>query len=290
MIDAEFEWREKRDKLELDSLKNSNDLEDYWRKLRLKKEREAAEEEWEIREALARRRQQLEEDLFHSAIQLSRGLIDLAFQEKESKIEAIREFYDEQIQLAGDNERARKELEIKRDREIIKQRELEKREEKRRAVWRILAETAVNVVEAFPNFVLMGLAASLGAVQAASVRRLKKGAIDLKGGKQGEDSIPALLMPGESVMTREETKDSRNILKAIRAKKLNDQVLKDIVSGRSGGTQVKNIFDDSKIVKEIRDLKNAQVDIVERHGLIMKAQRKSDTYTRYVRIKTFGKF
>src|SRR5690606_30114948 len=186
-------------------------------------------------------------------------------------------------QLAGDNERARKELEIKRDREITKQRELEKREEKRRAVWRILAETAVNVVEAFPNFVLMGLAASLGAVQAASVRRLKKGAIDLKGGKQGEDSIPALLMPGESVMTREETKDSRNILKAIRAKKLNDQVLKDIVSGRSGGTQVKNIFDDSKIVKEIRDLKNAQVDIVERHGLIMKAQRKSDTYTRYVR-------
>src|SRR5690606_4947352 len=82
-----------------------------------------------------------------------------------------------------------------------------------------------------------------------------------------------------------ETKASRGILKAIRAKKLSDKVMDDIISGRSGGTAVGS-FDDRRLLKKLDEVKNAQPDIIERAGMIYEVRRKGDNYRQIVRSKS----
>jgi hypothetical protein len=215
-----------------------------------------------------------------------------------ARIDAARSFYDEQVALAGDNERAKKELRIKEEREII---ELEKRRadrEKKASQAGILVNTALGVMKVFAGegtfadkIVRALIVAAEGASQYAIASRARyyaKGALNIDGpGTKTSDSIPAFLSKGESVMTADETGSSMNILKSIRAKKLNDKVLKDLVSGKSGGSAVP-VFDDSKIIKELRELKNATPDIELRAGMVYKGHKMGENYTRWIRSKSMG--
>ena len=63
------------------------------------------------------------------------------------------------------------------------------------------------------------------------VMALADGVIDLQGGVRGKDSIPSLLMPGESVMTTAETRDFYPTLTAIRKGDIAPELLNGISKG-----------------------------------------------------------
>jgi tape measure domain-containing protein len=275
-------------KIEAENDKRSFELWKYFQDLRIEKKREYEDEQIAIMEDAAARKRRIEEDLFNGSLAIARALIDFMFNSRSNEQEQVRENFDEQIKLAGDNERARKELEIKRERSISAARERDKEEEKKQARNKILAGTAVNIVEAFPNYILMAVAAALGAVQLAEVQKLKDGVIDLKGpGTKTSDSIPARLSKGESVMTADETASSKGIFKAVRARKLNDKVLKEITSGKSGGQSIQS-FDDSRLLKKLDEVKNATPDVKRVGNLMYETKVKTDTYKMWVRSKSMN--
>lgn len=218
----------------------------------------------------------------------------------QARIDAARDFYSEQIELAGDNERAKDELRIKEDRAIKKLEKEKADREKKAAKAGIIVSTALGIIRVFTEngltfadkLIKAAIVAAQGASQLAVASRARyyaKGEIDIKGPGTGtSDSISARLSRGESVMTAEETLSSKGIFKAVRARKLNDRVMKDIVSGRSGGAAAVG-FDDSNIVKGLQDLKNSQPDIIQRANLAYDVRKKGEYYKQIVRSKSFRK-
>lgn len=208
-------------------------------------------------------------------------------------------FYDEQILLAGDNERAKKELAIKRDREeqALRRKAFEADKEAKRLT--TIINGAAGIINAFAtlpypaalvaSLLIAGQTASqVAVINKQQYRGFAKGVIDLQGPGTGtSDSIPARLSKGESVMTAKETEESKGILKAVRAKTLNDKVLQEIASGRSGGSSVQ-VFNDSNIIKKLDEVKNAQPDIVQRGNLIYETRKKSDNYKQWIRSKSMN--
>lgn len=215
----------------------------------------------------------------------------------QARIDAARDFYDNQIELAGDNERAKDQLRLKEDK-AIKKLEREKADrEKKAARGGIIVSTALGIMKVFAGegtfadkIIKALIVAAQGASQLAVANRAKyyaKGEIDIKGGTPGKDSIPSMLAPHESIMTADETKSSSGILKAVRAKRLNDRVLKEIVSGRSGGSSTTS-FDDSRLLKKLDEVKNATPDITKRANLVYETRKDGDKYKKTVRSKSMG--
>lgn len=282
------EFNEDIAKREKENAKRSADLQDYFRELRIKKEKEASDEAIRIAEDEAARKQQINEDLHYAAFTLARSLVDFAFSSRDSELEQIRSFYDEQEALAGDNERARMEIDIKRERALKKAREEEKQEEKKQARNRIIAGTAVNIVEAFPNAILMALAAALGVVQLGTVQRLRQGGWVKGPGTETSDSIPIMASKNEFMVNADAARKSPNLLEAINSKKLTDQALRG--AARDGGS-----FSDKGIRSELRNVikelqENRPDDVVERHGRLMRATKRTRDHVQYVRVNVMGDF
>jgi hypothetical protein len=122
------------------------------------------------------------------------------------------------------------------------------------------------------------------------VPRFAKGKIDIQGpGTTTSDSIPARLSKGESIMTAAETRASYKILKSVRAGKLNDDVMKDIVSGRSGGhSHIVNQFDDSRILGKLDEIRRSQPDYMKHGNILYEVRSKTDTYRKKTRSKSMG--
>ena len=216
----------------------------------------------------------------------------------QNRLNNLRNFYDEQQILAGDNDRAKQALRLKEERETaeLQKKIAQKQKEARR--FSVIIDTAAGIARAFataPNIAVAIVQAALVAAQGASQlaiinrtqARFAKGVIDLKGPGTGtSDSIHARLSRGESVMTAKETKGSMGILKDIRAKKLNDNVLQSLKLTTDG---VRNVgMDDSRIVKEIRDLKNSQPNIIEQSGRLYKQYNRGKNYKVKIHIKNMG--
>ena len=83
----------------------------------------------------------------------------------------------------------------------------------------------------------------------AEAQQFADGVINLEGGVRGKDSIPAMLMPGESVMTTQETNDFLPTLSAIRKGDIAPELLNGIVQG-GGNTQVIEVPRDSLQIDE----------------------------------------
>lgn len=227
----------------------------------------------------------------------------ISFEEAEvaslqNRLNNLRNFYDEQQILAGDNERAKQELRLKEERETaaLQKKIAQKEREARR--FSVIIDTAAGIVRAFATsptiaqgIVNAAIVAAQGASQLAIINRtqprFKDGVINLKGPGTGtSDSIQARLSRGESVMTAKETQNSMGILKDIRAKKLDDQVLKDLKLSSGGVTY--NGMDDSRIVKEIQELKASQPNIIEQSGKLYKQYSKGKSYKIKSRISAMG--
>lgn len=279
------ENRQKTADAERDAAKRSADHVAYYEELKKKKVAETEAEKIRIMEDAAARKRRIEEDIFYASVTFARALTDAIFESRQSEIDQLQDYYNEQQRLAGDNARFREELDIRRERAIKQAREREKEEEKRRARGRIIAETAINIVEAFPNFVLMGLATALGAVQLATVQRLKDGGWVKGPGTETSDSVPALLSKNEFVVNADAAKRSPMLLDAINSKKLSDEALRG--AARNGGFSDKGIREELRnVIKELQS--NRPDDLVERHGLLMRATKRSRDHVQFVRAKVMG--
>lgn len=225
-------------------------------------------------------------------------IVDIELYNYEKRIENLRNFYDQQNSLAGDNERYKMELRVKEQRETEKLEKQLARKQKQARLFSIAIDTAASIAKAWVNpgwpaaIPLSAFLLAQGAVQAAIVQRtpmgFKDGVIDLKGpGTETSDSIRANLSRGESVMTAKETKTSPNILKAIRAKTLDDQKLARIVAVNRGAIGTGGLTDISPLVKATQRVERAIAsnDITRKGSIIYEAKKESENFTRYIRSK-----
>jgi hypothetical protein len=223
----------------------------------------------------------------------------------DARVQQAARFYDEQILLAGDNERRQLELKIKskREEDRLRRDAFEKEKEARRAS--TVINGAAGIVRAFATLDFYQAIAASAVIAAETIAQLaainqqtarfKDGVIDLKGPvSKTSDSIPARLSRGESVMTADETSGARGILEDIRAGRLNDRVLAKTIDDKVlerlklSGTGVSMVgMDDSRIVKEIHELKGSLEGFEEKHGQLWKYTKKSETMKQYVRAKSF---
>jgi hypothetical protein len=230
----------------------------------------------------------------------AQSLLQKEISDFDIKIQATRDFYDEQILLAGDNEKAKDRLRLEEDKKI---KQLEKQRadrEKKAALTGIIVNTALGIIKAIATAVTIydGLVEAAGvAIEGASQYAIAsranyyaKGVIDLKGPGTGtSDSIPSMLSRGESIMTAKETQDSNKTLKAIRAKTLNDKVLDRIVNqAKSGGGVVG--FDDSRLLESNKRIERAvrSNDIVRKGSTIYEAKQEGENMKRYIRSKSLN--
>lgn len=229
------------------------------------------------------------------------SIIDAELERDQKRLDNLKSFYDHQIMLAGDNDRAKQELRIKEEREteILQKRIFEKEKRLRRA--QALIDGAAGVAKAFataPNIYVGILLAALVAAQTASqiaminrqsfakgVIDVGRGAIDLKGkGTATSDSIPANLSRGESVMTAWETRVAGDVLRDVRAKKLDNRVLRQLKEGRA--PIVSDKFNDERIIKAIKEQKHP--DIVSASNIVYESRQYNNDYKKRVRSRSMG--
>ena len=215
------------------------------------------------------------------------------------RINALNDFYNQQIALAGDNDKAKQQLQKDHDKKLADLERQRAQAAKKAALNTILINTAIGITKAFATsatiydgIIEAAFVAAEGASQyaIASRQQYKDGVIDVKGpGTSRSDSIPAMISVGESVMTAKETKESGRTLRAIRAKKLNDKVLDKIMSSGSRGPVVGG-FDDTRLVAETRKVAKAAAgnDLVRKGSIIYEAHKEGENLTRYIRSKTLN--
>lgn len=224
------------------------------------------------------------------------SVITAGIQEQANQYDAelnhLRAYYDEAMNLAGDNEKVKKELAIKRDREerVLRQKAFEADKEAKRLTTIINAAAAViNAFATLPypaaivaSVAIAGeTAAQLAIIANTSYKGYKDGVLNLKGpGSETSDSIPARLSKGESVMTAKQTRESFGILSDIRAGRLNDRVIKQLVN--NGGSQA--ILDDTRIVKAIENQPKPP-SLVKQGRQIYEVYEDKQRNKRYIRSK-----
>jgi hypothetical protein len=190
----------------------------------------------------------------------------------QNRITNIRNHYDNELLLAGDNERRKKEIAIKEAREIEKvRRDIAMKEWQSRRNG-VLIDTAAGIAKNFaqypwPEWIIpVAVTTAQGAAQLSAIDRARprfaKGVLNLQGPGTGtSDSISAYLSKGESVMTADETRNSLGILKAIKENKIDDRILKNI--DFTGGRTVHASLNDSRIVDELQAIRKGQYNIEE---------------------------
>lgn len=210
------------------------------------------------------------------------------------RLNDLKKFFSDQIELAGNNEQAKRALRKREEKETTElNRQIFEKEKKTRRS-QALIDGAAGVVKAFATYpwpVALIISALLTAKTLSQINIINKqksgyakGVIDLKGpGTATSDSIPANLSRGESVMTAWETRHAGDVLKDIRAKKLDNKILKNLKQGREPVQSQQN-FNDSNIIKAIE--RNRPPDIVEQSGIVYRVTQKSDTYRNKVRAKS----
>lgn len=225
------------------------------------------------------------------------SFLETEIQALQNQMSQIKRHYQLQQELAGDNERAKSELRIREDREIaaLAKRQFEREKSLRKA--QVVVDGAAAAIKAFvtaPNvYVAIAQAALIAGTVIAQLRniekaqpRFAKGVIDLKGPGTGtSDSIPARLSKGESVMTAWETKHAGDVLKDIRAKKLDNKALRELKQGRPP-IQSQQVFDDSKIIHAINQ--NKAPDVVKQSNIVYEVRQHTETMRRKQRAKSMN--
>lgn len=210
----------------------------------------------EKRKALEKMRKQLADftiDAAHSVLtalnESQTEVEDSHLASLEKQLDELDDFYSAALDRTGNNTRAREEMEVEfndKKRKLEKEKEAEsiaadqrqKEREKKERLRQIAIDAAAGIIRALtisPGIgkgggIAAGIIAGEAIIQTAVVNKFKKGVIDLRGpGTETSDSIPAMLSRRESVMTANETKTSGVLLKAIRAKKLDDRIFDKLI-------------------------------------------------------------
>ena len=284
-------WVQYRDQVD----KGVNDVYDTWKAGNDAIEQEniqSWEAELEARSQALKDRIKLEEQAAERskqlAFQLGQELLSNLLLENTISTDSIQEKYDREIELAGDNERAKKEIKLREKEELKKIEEENKQVQRRNAIRSILIDTAVSIIKTFSQFgfpagvLPAALMAATGAAAAANVRKYKDGGINIDGaGTSTSDSIPAMLSKGESVINAQATSKSMNLLEAINDRKIDDSILYKLSTG--GGRQAN--FDDSGIIKAIERNK---VDYITQGYSLYQATQVGKNFKRTIRSKVQG--
>ena len=258
--------------------------------IRTEKEREESEKRKKIAQDEADFKAQLEQDAFNFAVDAIGGILLASTDSYSQENEALQEKYDEQLRLAGDNENAKKRIEEQRAQDEKRLRAKQFEDEKKASTRRILIETVLNAVKALglppipgANYVAAAKATAYGLLAAGLSRRYAKGSeVGIDGpGTTKSDSIPAMLSKGETVMSYEQTESSKGILKAIKAKKLNDQMIEKLYRGKGGTDGV--AFSDKRIVEAIKGQK--QPDYTKIGSYLYEIKSKNRDHKQFIRTK-----
>lgn len=236
-------------------------------------------------------------EIISSGIDIINGLAQSQLQQETNdinfRIQQTQDFYQNQINLAGDNEKAKDKLRNDEAKKI-KQLQVQRAEaERKAALGGIMVNTALGIIKAiatavtiYDGLVESAVVAAEGAAQyavASNARYYAKGALNIQGpGTSTSDSIPANLSVGESVMTADETKRSFGILKAIRTNKIDDRILKNI--DFSGGRQT---FDDARMVNILDKIEKKKTpDLVKQGRLILEVHKEGENFKKFIRSKS----
>lgn len=237
------------------------------------------------------------DEIISSGINLTSDIIrsneEIELASLHARLNATRDFYNEQQLLAGNNERAKSELRIKEEREISALQK--KMAEKERSIRRfnVIIDTAATIAKTsaelgYPAAIpFVAIAAAQGAAQLAIINRtparFAKGVLNLQGpGTETSDSIPSLLSKGESVMTAAETKRSMGLLDAIKKNKIDDRVLKQLHVSSQGVTVIP--WDNRPIVDAIKSQKHP--DYIRQGRLVYQVETDKNNNKRYIRSKS----
>ncbi len=208
--------------------------------------------------------------------------------------------YQKQLDAAGNNENAKKQIQAKidKDRAVQRQRQLEA--DRNDAITKIEIDTAINVIRSIANnggipygLPFGALALAAGIAEVATVKSVKSNSLQARAFAEGEvgikgpgsatsDSIPAWLSNGESIITAGATNASRNLLEAINERKIDDSILYRLAG--DGGKKAER-FDDRGIIEAI---KNNKVDYINQGYSLMKAEKTGSNFKRIIRSKVQG--
>lgn len=243
-------------------------------------------EEWEKKE---KRKREIQQQTFDFGVDLLGTLLIASMQSNRDELTAIDEKYAREIELAGNNENAKKTLEKRREIERKEAMKRQAQDERDQRVKVILAEALVNSVKALglppipgANFIAAAQALAFGAVQAVAVGKYKEGGWISGPGTPTSDSVPIMASRDEFMVNAAAAAQSPNLLEAINDRKINDSILR--AASSTGGRQV-NILDDSRIVRAIQE---NRVDYINQGYTLMKVQKSGENFKRYIRSKIQG--
>lgn len=230
----------------------------------------------------------VEEARVNAAIDAAQQILYASILTREEDFTSREEYYNKEIELAGDNENSRKAFEQRKEIEETQYRQRQLQADKNNTIKKILIDTAANIVRSIYNNggIPLGLpfgaiAAGLGALQVATVRKYKDGGWIEGPGSTTSDSVPIMASRDEFMVNAKAASGSKNLLEAINDRKIDDRILQ---VAANGGTQV-NVFDDSRLIAAIERNK-VDYDV---HGYtLMKSVSKGKNFKLLIRSKNQG--
>lgn len=224
------------------------------------------------------------------------GVIQAEADGYDQRLNELKNFYDQQLILAGDNENQKDRIRLKAQKEELKLRreafEADKKAKKAQAA----INGAVGITNAFATLpypaaiVASALIAASTLAQIATIEREKprfaKGKVNISGpGTTTSDSIDAKISKGESVINASATQRSTKLLEGINSGKIDDRILRRLHVSREGVKVVG--MSDKRIVDAINrqkypDYRRIGSDLYE-------VKRANDGFSERVRRKSLSR-
>jgi tape measure domain-containing protein len=222
------------------------------------------------------------------AIQLAAEFLATTLMQRQEDTQSIRDKYDQELLLAGDNDKAKEKIEIERDKKL-RAAELKNKEiQKKNARTKILIDTAVSIIKTMSEFgypaglIPAALMAAMGALALKNVGKYKDGGWIEGRGTETSDSVPIMASKNEFMVKASAARNAPNLLEAINDRKIDDRILSGVAA--SGGSQAVAI-DYERLGEEFRKGKESY-DI---HGYtVMKGIQKGKNFKQFIRSKVQG--
>lgn len=179
-------------------------------------------------------RQQIYSQSYQLVSTIANGFFQLQKENYEVDLQNLTAQQNEELARVGDNKQAQAVINKKYAREAAKLKTAEAQADKEQAEFNILLSTAQAVAKASPVLPLMALAAAIGAAQFAIVAskpipKYNKGTKSVPGRDTGDDSVLAMLRPGEGVMPVDRMADYKPAFDAIFDRKVPAGFINSIV-------------------------------------------------------------
>lgn len=207
----------------------------------------------------------------------------------QNRLNNLRNYYDEQQILAGDNENAKKQLRLKEEKETADLQKKIAEKDRQARKFSIIIDTATGIVRAFATMptpaaiIQSAIIAALGASQLNIVNRtparFKKGGYT---GDAGVDQEVGIVHGQEYVTPARQTKRSLGLLEAIRDNKIDDRILKNLQVGPNGVTVVP--WNNKPVVDAING--NRAPDLVRVGRQMYEVYKDRDGNKKYIRSKS----